>query len=245
MIPHTIHYCWFGKKALPESAQQCIASWQKYLPDYEIVEWNEDNFDVNMVPYTREAYEMKKYAFVSDYARFWILYNYGGIYFDVDVEVIKPLQPLIDKGAYMGWEIGVKLVGVNPGLGFASEAHSLILRTLLDLYDKLSFKEEYAKPVRKTITEYTMDVLIEKGMQVKNVVQKVEDFTIYPSDYFGPVDVVTKRLHKTSNTYSIHAYAASWNERTNSKRKRIIRNLLPEWLLVIIYKFKHEKIFAR
>ena len=104
MIPKTIHYCWFGKTPLPTFAKECIKSWRKYLPDYEIKEWNEESFNVNIIPYTKEAYESKKYAFVSDYARFWILYNYGGLYFDTDVEVIKPMDDIIKKGAFMGCE---------------------------------------------------------------------------------------------------------------------------------------------
>ena len=98
MIPKIIHYCWFGRGPLPELAQKCIASWKKYLPDYEIKEWNEDNFDVNILPYTAEAYQAKKYAGVSDYARFWILYQYGGIYFDTDVEVIRPIDDIVVRG---------------------------------------------------------------------------------------------------------------------------------------------------
>lgn len=108
MIPKIIHYCWFGRGPLPELAQKCIASWKKYLPDYEIKEWNEDNFDVNIIPYTAEAYQAKKYAFVSDYARFWILYQYGGIYFDTDVEVIRPMDDIISKGNFMGFETDPK-----------------------------------------------------------------------------------------------------------------------------------------
>lgn len=102
MIPKVIHYCWFGGNPLPKSAQKCIALWRKYLPDYEIKEWNENNFDVNIIPYTAEAYKAKKYAFVSDYARFWILYKYGGLYFDTDVEVIKNMDDIISKGPFMG-----------------------------------------------------------------------------------------------------------------------------------------------
>lgn len=104
MIPKIIHYCWFGRNPLPLLAVKCIESWKRYFPDYEIREWNEDNFNVNMIPYTREAYEAKKYAFVSDYARFYILYYYGGLYFDTDVEVIKPMNDIIERGAFMGCE---------------------------------------------------------------------------------------------------------------------------------------------
>ena len=121
-IPKVIHYCWFGGNPLPELAQRCIDSWRKYLPDYEIKEWNESNFNVNIIPYTAEAYQQGKYAFVSDYARFWILYRYGGIYFDTDVEVIRPLDDVLDRGGFMGFETHYKEslnpheVATNPGL---------------------------------------------------------------------------------------------------------------------------------
>ena len=105
MIPKVIHYCWFGRNPLPESAVKCINSWRKHFPDYEIKEWNEDNFDVNIIPYTKEAYEAKKYAFVSDYARMWILYHFGGLYFDTDVEVIKPMDDIVKRGPFMGIEV--------------------------------------------------------------------------------------------------------------------------------------------
>ena len=104
MIPKVIHYCWFGRNPLPPFAVKCIESWKKFLPGYEIKEWNEDNFDVNIIPYTQEAYEARKYAFVSDYARFYILYHHGGIYFDTDVEVIKSIDDIIERGAFMGCE---------------------------------------------------------------------------------------------------------------------------------------------
>ena len=110
-IPKTIHYCWFGRNPLPSLAIKCIASWKKYLPDYEIKEWNEDNFDVNVIPYTREAYAAKKYAFVSDYARFKILYEEGGLYFDTDVEVIKPFDDIIARGAFMGVNVMLEIGG--------------------------------------------------------------------------------------------------------------------------------------
>ena len=131
MIPKIIHYCWFGHNPLPELAKKCIASWKNYFPDYEIKEWNESNFDVNAIPYTEEAYKQKKYAFVSDYARFWILYHYGGLYFDTDVEVIKPMNEIIERGPFMGCENTAKNrnkvvdssgleLGVNPGLVIGS-----------------------------------------------------------------------------------------------------------------------------
>ena len=134
MIPKIIHYCWFGRNPLPTSAKKCIASWKKFLPDYEIKEWNEDNFDVNAIPYTQQAYEAKKYAFVSDYARFWVLYHYGGLYFDTDVEIVANMGEIIARGPFMGIEQGASLEGkpmVAPGLGLGVEAgHPLYERML-------------------------------------------------------------------------------------------------------------------
>ena len=239
MIPKVIHYCWFGKNPLPDSAKQCIASWKKYFPDYEIKEWNESNFDIEMTAYTKEAYIAKKYAFVSDYARFWILYNYGGVYFDTDVEVVKDFTPILEKGAFLGWEKGVYLTGVNPGLGMACDSGNTVLLELLTLYNNMSFNAEYAKKDRKTITEYTFDVLTRFGLKKQNREQLIQGIYVYPSDYFCPVDVVTKRLHITDNTYSIHNYTASWNERTNKGLKKRLREVMPEWLLILLYKIKH------
>ena len=142
MIPKVIHYCWFGHHPLSSLAKKCIKSWKRYFPDYEIKEWNEKNFDVNILPYTKEAYEEKRYAFVSDYARFWILYNYGGIYFDTDVEVIRPMTDIIERGAFMGCEtVANKNIPlyVNPGLGLGLEAGNKILGDLLHIYSSLHF----------------------------------------------------------------------------------------------------------
>lgn len=140
MIPKVINYCWFGGNPLPASAQKCIASWRKYLPDYEIKEWNESNFDVNIIPYTAEAYKAKKYAFVSDYARFWILYRYGGLYFDTDVEVIRNMDDIIANGAFMGLEkkqagATPTQLGVAPGLGLGVNPGLGLYKELLDVYD--------------------------------------------------------------------------------------------------------------
>ena len=142
MIPKIIHYCWFGRNPLPESATKCIASWRKFFPDYEIKEWNEDNFDINIIPYTAEAYSVKKYAFVSDYARFWILYHYGGLYFDTDVEVIKNMYDIIDRGPFMGIEVDANegsSPAIAPGLGLGAESYMKLYRDVLDYYKLQNF----------------------------------------------------------------------------------------------------------
>lgn len=221
MIPKIIHYCWFGRNPLPDSAQKCIASWRKFLPDYEVKEWNEDNFDVNIIPYTQEAYEAKKYAFVSDYARFWILYKYGGLYFDTDVEVIKSMDDIIERGPFMGIEVptkGNELPKVAPGLGLGVNSGLGLYKELLEKYDTLRFKNEDGTLNKKTIVAYTTEVLQENGLLSSNDIQNVGGVWIYPADYFNPLDSLTGKLKLTDNTRSIHWYMNSWSDRSKLKR---------------------------
>lgn len=213
MVPKTIHYCWFGRNPLPESALKCIDSWRKYLPDYEIKEWNEDNFDVNSIPYTAQAYEAKKYAFVSDYARFKILYEHGGLYFDTDVEVIKPLDDIIFQGPFMGYEIDPendKAGDVNPGLGLGAVAGMPFYSSIIEEYGKLNFKNADGSLNQKTIVKYNSDLLCEYGLSANPGIQKIAGITIYPADYFNPLDDATGRLNITPNTRSIHWFSKSW-----------------------------------
>lgn len=215
MIPKIIHYCWFGGNPLPESAKKCIASWKKYLPNYEIKEWNEDNFDVNIIPYTQQAYEAKKYAFVSDYARFWILYKYGGLYFDTDVEIIKPLDDIISQGPFMGIEVRAKegeYPQVAPGLGLGATPGHELYKILLDKYTTLRFLNEDGSLNQKTIVKYNTEVLQEQGLLPSNEIQIVSGVWIYPADYFNPLDSLTGKLKLTDNTRSIHWYMNSWSD---------------------------------
>lgn len=229
MIPKVIHYCWFGRNPLPPLAEKCIASWREFLPDYEIKEWNEDNFDVNIIPYTAEAYAAKKYAFVSDYARFWILYNYGGVYFDTDVEVIKRMDDILAAGAFMGCEQDSPIT-VAPGLGIAATAKMPIYKKLLDYYTPLHFD---AGNITMTIVGHTTNVLKSFGMNESIGIQNLADLYIYPAEYFNPTNIVTKRLKITSNTRSIHWYAGTWDDNKESNFKTILRKLLPEWFLLL------------
>ena len=200
MIPKIIHYCWFGRNPLPPLALECIASWRKFFPDYEIWQWGEDDnesgnenrlfdkkmaFDVNTIPYTTEAYAQKKYAFVSDYARFWILYKYGGIYFDTDVEVIKPMDDIISQGAFMGFEVDPDgenspdkyapryAFAVNPGLGFGMEKEHPFLKRMLDKYAAMEYKLPQF-PWGKTIVAYTTEELCELGLKNMQGIQNVQ-----------------------------------------------------------------------
>ncbi len=223
MIPKTIHYCWFGRNPLPESAVKCINSWRKFFPDYEIKEWNEDNFDVNSIPYTAEAYKAHKYAFVSDYARFWILYHFGGVYFDTDVEVIKPMDDIIEKGPFMGIEV----VGtdkfesyplVNPGLGIGAEPSMPFYQEMLDHYSSIRFLVSDNQQKEETVVFHTTDCLIKHELQPGDRFQTIAGISIYPSDFFNPFNDLTGRLRKTDNTRSIHWYAASWQKRNHLVR---------------------------
>ena len=215
MIPKKIHYCWFGGSPLPDSAKKYIETWKKYCPDYEIIEWNEKNFDIAQNQYCKEAYEAKKWAFVSDYARFWILYKYGGIYFDTDVEVIKPLDDIVAKGPFMGCERdGDKnksaAIAAAPGLGLGVNPGLALYKEILDLYDTLHFKNSDGSLNLKTVVQYTTETLVKHGLKNTNQIQKCAGIYIYPQEYFCPKNIVTGKLEITKNTYTIHHFDGSW-----------------------------------
>ncbi len=206
-IPKIIHYCWFGGNPLPELAQKCISSWRKFFPDYEIKEWNEQNYDVNKILYTKQAYEAKKYAFVSDYARFDILYQYGGLYFDTDVEVIKPMDEILKRGAFAGVE---RAGSLNAGLGLASPAASPIYKEILDSYEESSFLTEDGSQNLTTVVTRVSDIFKNHGLKDIDKIQTVAGVTVYPADYFCPKDYITGKLNITQNTHTIHWYDGSW-----------------------------------
>ena len=233
MIPKVIHYCWFGRGEKPALALKCIESWKKFLPDYEIKEWNEENFDVNIIPYTAEAYKAKKYAFVSDYARFWVLYNYGGIYFDTDVEVIKPMDDIIERGAFMGIEVeakGTTPPAVAPGLGLGINPGLGLYKEILDYYTPLHFILEDGSYNQVTVVRHVTKVLEENGLKPTNELQEVAGVWIYPRDYFNPLDDFMGKLNITANTRTIHWYSRSWSDSPSLKIKlmRFIHVLLGE-----------------
>ncbi|MBQ7985807.1 MAG: glycosyl transferase [Clostridia bacterium] len=226
MIPKVIHYCWFGGNPLPKSAQKCIDSWKKYFPDYEIKEWNESNYDVNKIAYISEAYGAKKFAFVSDYARFDIIYNHSGVYFDTDVEVIKPFDDILENGAFMGCEIdgdGNGSINVNPGIGIAAEAGMEFYREILDAYNDFKFIREDGTYNTTTIVKYTTDMLLKNGLQDIKGIQKVCDINIYPKEYFNPLDDLTGKVDKTENTHSIHWYSKTWLSKGEILRSKITK----------------------
>lgn len=198
---------------MPESAFKCIESWKKYFPDYEIKEWNESNFDINIIPYTSEAYKAKKYAFVSDYARFYVLYKYGGLYFDTDVEVIRNMDDIVSKGPFMGCENDgtiIKQMTVAAGLGLGAEANMDVYRRILEKYQQSVFMTSKGAANQITVVGIVTSLLFENGLKNIKGVQECLGLTIYPKEYFCPLDYTTGELNITGNTRTIHHYAASW-----------------------------------
>lgn len=225
MIPKIIHYCWFGGNPLPASALKCIESWRKYCPDYEIKEWNESNYDVNKIRYSSQAYQAKKYAFVSDYARFDILYQWGGLYFDTDVEVIRPIDDILAKGAFLGLETSET---VNPGLGMAVSPNDPLYAEILQCYEKLDFIKSNGKMDLTTVVTLVTGILKKHGFAKGNRIQTVKSITVYPIDYFNPKDQRTGIITVTNNTYTIHHFDASWSLPLRKKYMEYSKTLIPK-----------------
>lgn len=228
MIPKVIHYCWFGRGAKSELMQKCIASWRKYMPDYEIIEWNEDNVDFNQNTYLKEAHKQKKYAFMSDYVRLKVIYENGGVYLDTDVELIKSLGAILERGGYFSFE---RKDTIATGLGFAAEAKDSIVKALLMEYENIHFiiNDGYDNtpcPVRNTAA------LVKMGLIPNNTLQKIGACYIYPQEYFCPMNMDTGAINITANTHSIHHYSYSWADeyaKTVAKRKQAIFRVFPSF----------------
>lgn len=205
MIPKKIHYCWFGRREKPKLAQKCIASWGKFCPDYEIIEWNEDNFDLDYSPYTRYCYDNGKWAYLSDLVRLVVVFQYGGIYFDTDVEVISSFDTLLEYEAFFGFE---NVSCVNTGQGFGAVAGNAIVAEMIKQY--ASFVPKHGEPFRFIgCPELNTKALVGVGLKLDGSLQKVGDVAILPIEYMNPYDDPTGRLHKTKNTLSIHWYSKS------------------------------------
>lgn len=207
MIPKIIHYCWFGKGEKSRLILDCIESWKKYCPDFEIIEWNEDNFDIgNSCRYVKEAYDAKKWAFVSDYVRYYVLEEYGGIYMDTDVELLKPIDRFMTRN-FLALE---KADSIASGLIMGCEKNNLYCRWMLDSYSSDRFLFEDGKFNTYTVCERTTKYFKEHGFINRNIAQEIDGFVIYPTEYFCPKDPITFELKLTDNTVSIHHYGASW-----------------------------------
>lgn len=231
MIPKKIHYCWFGGNPLPEDVKRYIESWKKYCPDYELIRWDESNYDVHKNTYVELAYQNKKWAFLTDYARLDIIYEHGGIYLDADVELVHGLDDLLQNNCYMGME---QVGTVNTGLGFGAEPKHPFLRENMKPYEKQNFVQEDGTFKPPICVRITTNLLKEKGLTVENKIQKIQNVTVYPTDYFCPLKMGTNKLTITENTHSIHHYAASWYT-GNALVRKIKYYLIPAKIFIKKY----------
>ena len=234
MIPKIIHYCWFGKGEKPSRIKECISSWKKVLDGYEIIEWNEDNFNVNELEYTKEAYKAKKYAFVSDVARVKALYEYGGIYLDTDVIVYKSFDSILNHKCVLGFEMG-NYVATSF---MASEPQFNLMKEFYDLYVYRNFYDKNGNIISGTNVSKLTNMLMNKGLKRNNQFQILEDeIVIYPQEYFSPYDYGDCIKNNTENTICEHLFLVSW-----MSKKEVVKKTFKRILSSIIGKKGMNKI---
>ena len=216
-IPKIIHYCWFGHNPKPEIVLSCIKSWKEYMPEYEIMEWNEENYDVNKSTFIKEAYEQKMWAFVSDYARFDIIYHFGGIYFDTDVKLLKAIPTdILERTNFTGFETAGK---VSPGLVYADKEKGNITKQILDKYNAMHFVFD-PKFENMTVNTIVTSVLEPLGLIKNSTFQVIGGLTIYPPSVFCAFDQDVKEIDIKEDTVSVHLYAGTWTVDTPKKKLR-------------------------
>ncbi len=221
MIPKIIHYCWFGGKDIPQEQIEYMKSWEKYCPDYQIMRWDEESFDLKQNTYVKEAYEAKKWAFVTDYVRLYAMVTYGGIYMDTDVEVVKSLDAFLDEKAFSGFE---DERSVPTGI-MASEKGFPFFKELLKDYDGAHFVREDGSYDMTTNVDLITRKCVQNGLELNNKLQRVNEFALYPNDYFCPKDHHTGIINKTKNTYTIHHFAGTWVEPRAKKWEEMVKGL--------------------
>ncbi len=220
MIPKIIHYCWFGRNPKSELAEKCIASWKKTCPDFELREWNEDNFDLSAAPlYVRQAYEAGKWAFVTDYVRLWALTRFGGVYMDTDVELVKPLTPFLRHRAFGGFETDS---AISTGMMACAPGFELFLE-FMRRYDDLTFYTPEGALNLTTNVETVTGICLSKGLIPNGQLQQVEGLWLYPREVFSPVDFETGRLRRTGKTVAIHWFSGSWYTQEEARRREELR----------------------
>ncbi len=233
-IPKIIHYCWFGKKPLPKSVKKCIESWKKFCPGYKIVEWNEDNFDINCCQFIKDAYERKAWAFVSDFARLKIIHENGGIYLDTDVEVIRNLDELLGQSCFFARQQDRGYIGTGLGFG-ATKGHPTI-KKLIDEYQKIDFKSASPEQIACPIIASN---LLDKGTPPKqsDQIEYRDKYCIYSPEYFDPISHGDTEILLSEKSFSIHHYTASWTSRTN-RFKRYISNSIGQATINRLKQYK-------
>ncbi len=240
-IPKTIHYIWLGGNPLPKVAEQCIESWKKYCPDYEIKRWDESNLNIDCCTYCREAYDSKKFAFASDVLRFDVLSKEGGIYLDIDVEMLKPIDDLLTNSCFMGFETYDVL---NPGLIMGCTKDNKIINDLYETYKNDKFILDDGSFNLNTICTRTTNYLVEKGLKLDNSLQEIDGVTIYPTEYFCPLSPITGKKKITEKTYAMHLYYSSWyNKKAKFKKecKKILNFITNGLFGMALYKLRKQR----
>lgn len=236
MIPKIIHYCWFGENVIPAQYQEYINGWKTILPDYEFIQWNEKNFDIEEHEFTRDAYKYKNYAFVSDFVRCYALLNFGGFYFDTDVELLKPIDVFLNNQVVLGTEdlgggILTSFMGCEPN-------HPLFKRMMNDYNSKKYILEDGTKN-NEVINKALLRALVQWGFEDRDICQELSDgINIYSSDFFSTYSLLTGRLNKTENTYAIHWHSLLWV----SNKTKIIRFLRLKVLVPILGRTNYVKL---
>lgn len=221
-IPKVIHYCWFGKNPLPERYKEWMKSWKKYCPDYEIMEWNESNYDFTKNKYMKQAYDAKKWGFVPDYARLDIIYEHGGIYLDTDVELIRSLDDLLYQEGFCGFQDDLR---VGFGLGFGAIKSLNIIRELRDTYDYIPFIQKDGTLNLKASPDYQTEFLKGQGLRKNGAFQEIEQLKIYPPTFLCGIMGNGNKTIVTENTFSLHHFDGSWLTSEEKEKKEFIRNL--------------------
>lgn len=215
-IPKKIHYCWFGKNEIPSRYREWMKSWKKYCPDYEIIEWNEDNYDVTKNNYMREAYESGKWGFVPDYARLDIIYEHGGVYLDTDVELVRSLDPLMHQDGFIGFQE----TGVNLGLGFGAVPHNPVIRCMLEDYNKRQFIKEDGSMDQTSSPLIQTECLMKVGLEANGRYQQLPHMNVFPRNFFSPMNHYNRKIIKNDNTFSIHHFDGSWLD--DDRKKEVL-----------------------
>lgn len=225
LIPKKIHYCWFGGGAFSEKEKSCMDSWKKMCPDYEIVRWDETNTDIFQNLYVKQAYEKKKWAFVSDYVRLDIVYRYGGIYLDTDVELVKNLDDMLYQQGFTGFEMSGM---VNTGSALGAMPNLEIIKILRDEYDRYTFLNVDGTLNEDACIVYQTRTLKKYGLVIENRLQNIAGLNIYPVETFCPLDLRTGRLNRTEGTRAIHHFEGSWWSQDNRKYHEMRQNYILE-----------------
>lgn len=251
-IPQLIHYCWFGKKPKSKLAEKCINSWKKYCPDFDIIEWNEKNFDISKCPlYVRQAYEVEKWAFVTDYVRLKVVFDCGGIYMDTDVELKRPLDQLLDHQGYFGFEDGVH---INTGLGFGAVKGLAILQEMMNDYEEFPFIREDGSFDTETCPSRNTKIFLRHGLIQDDSFQILDgDIQILPTIYLCPYSYETYTLQHSLKTISCHWFNASWlpeqdklyhKNKLKQARKEQIIHIPNRMLLRLIGEKNYQRLKA-